>query len=212
MLQLCNNSVILTSDLNSNNGLLGEAGGQWYLPNGSQALPSNQLGNSSSSAFADGSELKIYQSPMHVFTSGVYTYSHYGTLTMIGVYATTDNGKILHQYHAVIYNVSYIVFKVDVKASLIIDDYFNQSSFKLDLVCITENYPPTCVRWFRNAKLYTNYTSYTTELVSNTSTIYNIKVSVIPIDIVGMHLCSVISNGSIQQNNSDSVFIEGINK
>ena len=101
--------------------------------------------------------------------------------------------------------------EVDITTSLSIDDYFNHSSFKLDLVCTTMNYPPTCVTWSRNDELYSNYTSSSTEVICNTSTIYTSKISVRSTDVIGRFTCAVISNGTILHNNSDTVYVEGTN-
>ena len=101
--------------------------------------------------------------------------------------------------------------EVDVTASLNIDDYFNHSSFKLNLVCTTMNYPPTCVTWSRNDEPYSNYTSSSTEVISNTSTIYTSKISVPSTDVIGKFTCAVVSNGTILRSNSDTVYVEGTN-
>lgn len=96
LLPLCNNSAILTSNLNTLDGLQGSTIGQWYLPSGSEAPSGSAINSALTSAFADGAILKIYTPNHDKFTPGIYTYVHFDdTLTMIGVYTTSDNGNFL---------------------------------------------------------------------------------------------------------------------
>lgn len=98
---------------------------------------------------------------------------------------------------------------VSIQANLTTLNYFNSTAITLKFECLSQNYPPTCVTWFKNGLLFDAVKSSTlldniTSLYSNTALLSSVDVS------MGNYSCTIISNGTTGEKfNSDSLFVEG---
>ena len=102
-----------------------------------------------------------------------------------------------------------LVLHVNVQANLTTLNYFNSTAITLKFECISQNYPPTCVTWFKKGIPFDAVNSST--LLDNMTSLYSNTASLSAVDVsMGNYSCTVISNGTTGEKfNSDSLFIEG---